>query len=94
LDIRNVFFGLSWPQKVIVISLDTTYIHTYNHSFSLDCASVLTTEPNCVKRKVKEAIEVKKKKPSLNRDGGCELPSVYIYYSVDSRQGEPYSSTQ
>jgi hypothetical protein len=40
---------------------------------------------------VKEAIEIKNRKASLNRDGRCELPSdvqCMIYYSVDLIQNE------
>jgi hypothetical protein len=37
----------------------------------------LSTELNFARREVKEAIEIKTKRPSLNRDGGYELPPVY-----------------
>ena len=47
--------------------------HTFNPSES----KVLSSEDNFWKRKVKEAIEIKQRKPSLNRDEGLELPQVY-----------------
>jgi hypothetical protein len=39
--------------------------------------SVLTTEPNCVQRIVKEVIVIINRKPSLNKDGEYEFPPVY-----------------
>jgi hypothetical protein len=48
-----------------------------NHSLNPDCTSVLSTELNFARREVKEAIKIKTRRPSLNRDGGYKLPPVY-----------------
>ena len=38
---------------------------------------ILATEINTFKRRIREAIEIKLCKPSLNRDNGFELASIY-----------------
>ncbi len=48
-----------------------------SHSIDLCNTTVLDTEPNFTKRKVKESIEIRTRHPSLNRDLGYELPPVY-----------------
>ena len=47
------------------------------HSVSLDNTKVLTREPQWTKRKVKEAIYIKKSAPSMNREQGYQLPPIY-----------------
>ena len=47
------------------------------HSVSLDNTKVLTREPQWTKRKVKEAIYIKKNAPSMNRERGYHLPPIY-----------------
>ena len=53
--------------------------HTQNagHSINQQSAQILSTEPLHTKRRVKEAIEIKTRRPSLNRDPGLDLPPVY-----------------
>ena len=46
---------------------------------------VLATESNTFKRRIREAIEIKLRKPSLNRDNGCELARIYDTILVPSR---------
>ena len=48
-----------------------------SHSINLCNTTVLDTEPNFTRRKVKESIEIRTRRPSLNRDLGYELPPVY-----------------
>jgi hypothetical protein len=48
-----------------------------NHTLNLESTSVLDTELHPFRRKVKEALHIKARRPSLNRDSGIELPSVY-----------------
>ena len=59
----------------------TSAIHEHlqatGHSFSPQETKILSTEPFLTKRKVKEAIEIKTRRPSLNRDQGFELPPIY-----------------
>ena len=38
---------------------------------------VLATESNTFKRRIREAIEIRLRKPSLNRDNGFELANIY-----------------
>ena len=40
-------------------------------------SSVIGSEQHGLKRKVKEAIHIKQRRPSLNRDTGMELPPIY-----------------
>ena len=47
------------------------------HKIEPKNTNILTSEDNFWKRKVKEAIEIKQRRPSLNRDEGLELPRVY-----------------
>ena len=47
------------------------------HSVSLDNTKVLTREPQWTKRKVKEAILIKKRAPSMNREQVYQLPPIY-----------------
>ena len=47
------------------------------HSVDSSKIKVLTTENNTFKRHIREAIEIKLRKPSLNRDNGFELASIY-----------------
>ena len=47
------------------------------HSVSLDNTKVLTREPQWTKRKVKEAIYIKKSAPSMTREQGYQLPPIY-----------------
>ena len=47
------------------------------HSVSLDNTKVLTREPQWTKRKVKEAIYIKKSAPSMNSEQWYQLPPIY-----------------
>jgi len=38
---------------------------------------VLATESNTFKRRIRKAIEIRLRKPSLNRDNGFELANIY-----------------
>ena len=48
------------------------------HTISWDNIQVLATETNTSRRKIREALEIAERSPSLNRDiGAYELPAVY-----------------
>ena len=47
------------------------------HSVSMKNTEVLTRESNWHKRKVKEAIYIKQRAPTMNRDQGYHLPAIY-----------------
>ena len=55
------------------------YEHCENtgHTFDPKNTKVLATEDIHLKRRVKEAIQIKQMRPTLNRDEGLELPAVY-----------------
>ena len=53
------------------------HLQATGHSFSPQETKILSVEPFLNKRKVKEAIEIKIRWPSLNRDQGLELPPIY-----------------
>ena len=69
------------------------------HSISLSDTAVLDSESNFTKRKVKEAIEIRARHPSLNRDLGYDLPPIYNSLinskglSNRDRQGADHSDT-
>jgi len=47
------------------------------HSVDSSKTKVLATESNAFKRRIREAIEIRLRKPSLNRDNGFELANIY-----------------
>ena len=47
------------------------------HHIKPENTRVITSEDSNIKRRVKEAINIKQRRPSLNRDEGMELPPVY-----------------
>ena len=47
------------------------------HSVSMKNTEILTRESNWHNRKVKEAIYIKQRAPSMNRDQGYHLPAIY-----------------
>ena len=56
------------------------HIHRYHigHSFDMDNVKILDQDPDWFRRGVKEAIQIRTLKPSLNRDGGrYQLPEVW-----------------
>ena len=55
------------------------------HSCSFDDVRVLATEPNYNARKIKEAIEIYKASPTLNRDQGYELPPILLQLLPSNR---------
>ena len=54
------------------------HLKNTGHSLSFDDMRVLANEPKYNARKIKEAIEIYKGKPTLNRDQGYELPPVLL----------------
>ena len=54
------------------------HITNTGHSVSLEDVRILAREPRFGARKIKEALEIYKHKPSLNRDQGLELHPVLL----------------
>ena len=81
-------------------SLTAVAEHNKNnkHTFSWDNVEIVGRENNTLKRKIREAIEIKILKPEINRDVGYELPKAYEpLWSRDfghrkSRDGRPVDS--
>ena len=63
------------------LSRDSSAVHEHcqltGHSVDSSKTKVLSTESNTFKRRIREAIEIRLRKPSLNRDNGFELASIY-----------------
>ena len=56
------------------------HLHTDcpDHSISLDNTNILSVEPEWQERGIKEAIYIRARKPTLNRDGGrYNLPPIW-----------------
>ena len=53
------------------------HIMATGHEFPLDQTKILASEEQFWMRKVKEAINIKRRAPTLNRDQGYELPRIY-----------------
>ena len=48
-----------------------------HHTITKDSVRVLAREDSWLKRKVREAIEIKIGQPAMNHDQGYELPPIY-----------------
>ena len=60
-----------------ILSAVAEHFSTTGHIIDWENTKVLDREDREYPRQVREAIYIKKKKPSLNRDQGLELPSLY-----------------
>ena len=59
------------------------------HSISFEDVRILACEPRYNARKIREALEIYKSKPSLNRDQGVEVPPVLLQLLPTSRPAPP-----
>jgi len=63
------------------LSRDSSAVHEHcqltGHSVDSSKTKVLATESNTFKRRIREAIEIRLRKSSLNRDNGFELANIY-----------------
>ncbi|XP_072046843.1 uncharacterized protein [Amphiura filiformis] len=49
----------------------------HQHDISLDNVEVMGREDHFWNRKIREALEIKTQRPTLNRDAGYDLPAIY-----------------
>ena len=63
------------------LSRNSSAVHEHckltGHSVDSSKTKVLATESNTFKRRIREAIEIRLRNPSLNRDNGFELARIY-----------------
>ena len=53
------------------------HVEEQDHSINWEGIKILDREPSKFKRKVKEAIHIRQRRPALNRGGGYDLPPIY-----------------
>ena len=49
----------------------------HKHRITIDNVRVLAREEHLWKRKIREAIEIRTQRPTLNRDTGYDLPAIF-----------------
>ena len=54
------------------------HIRATGHRCSLDDVKVLGQEDKTIQRKIREAMQIHKRRPALNRDRGLEIPPVML----------------
>ena len=54
------------------------HIQKTGHSFSFEDVRILDREAKFAPRKIKEALEIFKRKPPLNKDGGWHVPPILL----------------
>ena len=69
------------------------HIKRLGHKLSFDDVRVLASESNYSARKIKEALEIHKSSPTLNRDQGVEIPPVLLQLLPSSRRDPPAHPT-
>ena len=68
-----------------IISAIGEHIRETGHPIGVENIKVLGRESDWHTRKVKEAIEIRTHRPTLNRDGGYELAKIYnTFWSHDN----------
>ena len=53
------------------------HIHQHKHQINMDNVKIIGGEELFWQRKIREAIEIKTRGPTLNRDSGYELEAIY-----------------
>ena len=69
----------------------TSAVHEHmsatGHRIEWNNVQVIDTEPNEHRRKTKEAIHIRLRKPAMNRDTGAILPAIYSSLLSCDRSG-------
>ena len=53
------------------------HVHSSSHYICMEEAKLVRKEEHCLKRKIKEAIEIEKRKNNFNRDDGLKLSNTW-----------------
>ena len=53
------------------------HMSTTGHGIEWNQVKVIDTDPNEHRRKTKEAIHIRQRRPAMNRDTGADLPAIY-----------------
>ena len=78
-----VYFKPSLRTKLSVSITRTTstvvgdHLKYSGHALDISSSSILGREQDLCKRRVREAIEIYSRAPTLSRDAGFELPTIY-----------------
>ena len=68
-------------------------VREHEHPVNKDSVKVIAREDNKFKRKIRESIEIRTRRPAMNRDQGYELPPIYDeLLSCDRRSGDHVTS--
>ena len=63
--------------KTATLTAVAEHSKTHRHSINTDNVSVVAREDQFWKRKIRESIEIRTLKPTMNRDTGYDLPAIY-----------------
>ena len=63
------------------------HLEEKGHTINTEKTKIIYKEDNTIKRKVKEAIKIIKRQPTLNKDPGYELPPIYHHLVSRHRLG-------
>ena len=63
--------------QIMCLSAIGEHSINHNHQIKIDDVQVIAREDHFWKRKIREAIEIRTQKPTLNRDAGYDLPAIY-----------------
>ena len=70
-----------------------TAVGEHEHPISEDNVKVIAREDHTFRRKIRESIEIRSRRPAINRDQGYELPPIYDeLLSCDRRSGDHVTS--
>ena len=70
-----------------------TAVGEHEHPISQDNVKVISREDHTLRRKIRESVEIRTRRPAINRDQGYELPRIYDQLlSCDRRSGDHVTS--
>ena len=93
-------FGMRFKEHVAITRASTRVVGDHlklsgRHTFDMSSFSILTGEEDMFKRRVREAIEIFCRAPTLSRDADCEFSAIYRdVLSPDSQCKSPEITTK